>query len=52
MVSANTSVDVDKNDNIQPAKGNQGTRRIDGAASLLDAYVTLEKNMEEYVSMI
>ena len=49
---ANTSVDVDKNDNIQPAKGNQGTRRIDGAASLLDAYVTLEKNMEEYVSMI
>ena len=49
---ANTSVDVDKNDNIQPAKGNQGTRRIDGMASLLDAYVTLEKNMEEYVSMI
>ena len=49
---ANTSVDVDKNDNIQPSKGNQGTRRIDGIASLLDAYVTLEKNMEEYVSMI
>ena len=49
---ANTSVDVDKNDNIQPSKGNQGTRRIDGMASLLDAYVTLEKNMEEYVSMI
>lgn len=48
----NTSIDVDKNDNIQPAKGNQGTRRIDGMASLLDAYVTLEKNMEEYVSMI
>lgn len=49
---ANTSVDVDKNDNIQPAKGNQGTRRIDGMASLLDAYVALENNMDEYMTMI
>lgn len=48
----NTSVDTDKNDNIQPAKGNLGTRRIDGTAGLLDAYVTLERNMEEYLSMI
>lgn len=48
----NTVVDVDKNDNIQPAKGNQGTRRIDGAASLLDAYVELENNLEEYMSLI
>ena len=49
---ANTSVDVDKNDNIQPAKGNLGTRRIDGTAGLLNAYVTMEKNMEEYMSLI
>ena len=48
----NTSVDVDKNDNIQPCKGNQGTRRIDGLASLLDAYVVLEDNLEEYESLI
>lgn len=48
----NTSVDVDKNDNIQPTKGNLGTRRIDGMAGLLDAYVTLERNLEEYMSMI
>lgn len=49
----NTSVDVDKNDNIQPAKGNQGaTRRIDGMASLLDAYVELEHNLEEYLSIV
>ena len=48
----NTSVDVDKNDNIQPAKGNQGaTRRIDGMASLLDAYVELENNLDEYLSI-
>ena len=48
----NTSVDVDKNDNIQPCKGNQGTRRIDGMAGLLDAYVTLENHLEEYLSII
>lgn len=48
----NTSVDVDKNDNIQPCKGNLGTRRIDGMAGLLDAYVCLENNLEEYLSMI
>jgi len=48
----NTSVDVDRNDNIQPCKGNLGTRRIDGLAGLLDAYVVLENNLEEYHSMI
>lgn len=48
----NTSVDVDKNDNIQPCKGNLGTRRIDGMAGLLDAYVCLENNLEEYKSII
>ncbi len=49
---ANTSVDIDKNDNIQPCKGNLGTRRIDGLAGLLDAYVCLENNLEEYLTMI
>lgn len=48
----NTSVDVDKNDNIQPCKGNVGTRRIDGLASLLDAYVAYENNLEDYLSVI
>lgn len=49
----NTTVDVDRNDNIQPAKGKQGaTRRIDGMASLLDAYVELENHLEEYMSMV
>lgn len=49
---ANTSVDIDKNDNIQPCKGNLGTRRIDGMAGLLDAYVCLENNLEAYKSII
>jgi phage terminase large subunit-like protein len=46
----NTSVDVDKNDNIQPMKVSIGrnTRRIDGVASLLDAYVVRERYLEEY----
>lgn len=48
----NTTVDVDRNDNIQPDKGKQATRRIDGMASLLDAYVELENNLEEYLSMV
>lgn len=48
----NTSVDVDKNDNIQPCKGNLGTRRIDGVAGLLDAYVSLENNLEDYINII
>ncbi len=48
----NTSVDVDKNNNIQPCKGNLGTRRIDGLAGLLDAYVVYENHLEEYLSMI
>lgn len=49
---ANTSVDRDRNDNIQPCKGTKSTRRIDGLAGLLDAYVVYENHAEEYQSMI
>lgn len=49
---SNTSVDIDKNDNIQPAKGNQGRKRIDGTAAMLDAYVILELKHEDYQNMI
>lgn len=49
---SNTSVDIDKNDNIQPAKGNLQRRRIDGVAGLLDAYVALERHYDEYQTMI
>lgn len=48
----NTSVEVDKNNNIQPAKGNSSRRRIDGTAGLLNAYVTLERHYDEYMNMI
>lgn len=48
---SNTSVDIDKNNNIQPSKGNNQRRRIDGTAGLLNAYVALEKHFEDYKSM-
>ena len=46
----NTSIDVDKNDNIRPVKGKKTKQRIDGAVSLIDAYVSLIRNMGEYLS--
>ena len=48
----NTAVDIDKNDNIQPIKTSNQRRRIDGLASLLDAYVQLERVYEGYMSVI
>lgn len=49
---SNTSIDIDKNNNIQPAKGKSQIRRIDGTAGLLNAYVCLERHLEEYLVMI
>lgn len=49
---ANTYVKSDINGNIQPHKGISQTKRIDGTAALLDAYVVLQDKMEEYQSLI
>lgn len=49
---ANTSYKEDVNGNIQPCKTSKRTRRIDGFASLLDGYVVLENNREEYLTLI
>lgn len=48
----NVAVDIDKNDNIQPMKTSNPKKRIDGFASLLDAYVALERHIEDYQNMI
>lgn len=48
----NVSIDVDKNDNIQPMKTSNAKKRIDGFASLLDAYVVFERHLEEYRNII
>jgi phage terminase large subunit-like protein len=49
---SNTSVDIDKNDNIQPSKGNQQRRRIDGTAALLNAYVIYQDKNLDYMNII
>lgn len=49
---ANTYAKSDINGNIQPNKGASSTKRIDGMASLLDAYTIYENTQEEYKSMI
>ncbi|HEY4543664.1 MAG TPA: terminase TerL endonuclease subunit, partial [Tissierellaceae bacterium] len=48
----NTAVDIDKNNNIQPKKTSNPRRRIDGLASMLDAYVVFEEKYQEYMSVI
>lgn len=49
---ANTYVKADINGNIQPNKGSSATKRIDGTAALLDAYVVLRDKREEYLSLV
>lgn len=49
---ANVAVDVDRNGNIQPCKTSNPRKRIDGFASLLDAYTVLEENKEDYMNII
>lgn len=49
---ANTYVKADVNGNIQPNKGHSANKRIDGTASLLDAYVVLLDKREEYMSLM
>ena len=49
---SNTAIETDKNLNIQPCKTSNQRRRIDGLASLLNAYVVLERHYEDYVNLI
>jgi phage terminase large subunit-like protein len=49
---SNAAIDVDKNDNISLIKTSNQRRRIDGVASLLDAYIALERNCENYMNLI
>lgn len=47
----NTSIEVDKNDNIRPVKGKKSKQRIDGAVSLIDAYCVLFEKMSDYLAL-
>jgi len=49
----NVSVDLDlKNGTIQPHKGSNRRKRIDGFACLLDAFVVLEEKRNDYLNMV
>ena len=48
----NTGVKTDVNGNIQPVKAQRPKYRIDGLASLLDAYVGLVEHYQEYLDTL
>lgn len=49
---SNTEIKTDINGNIQPIKGADSRKRIDGAVSLIIGYVVLKDKMSEYENMI
>lgn len=49
---SNAAVNVDRNDNIALAKTSNQRKRIDGFASLMDAYIVYENHYENYMNMI
>lgn len=48
----NVRADIDKNENIQPAKTSNPRRRIDGFAAMLNAYVCWIDSKTEYMNLI
>jgi len=46
----NTQIEIDKNDNIRPVKGKNSKQRIDGAVSLIDAYVVYQRHIDDFKS--
>lgn len=49
---SNTEIKTDINGNIQPVKGVDNRRRIDGTISLLNGYVVLKDHYDEYINVI
>jgi phage terminase large subunit-like protein len=49
---SNVEIRADINGNIQPLKGIDTTKRIDGMVSLLCGYIALNDNLEDYLNMI
>ncbi len=49
---SNSAIKTDRNDNIALVKTSNSRRRIDGTASLLDAFIVYENNYEEYMNLI
>jgi phage terminase large subunit-like protein len=49
---ANAKINIDRNDNWALVKTSSPTKRIDGTASLMDAFIVYENYKEEYLSLI
>lgn len=49
---ANAAINTDANANISLIKTDNPRMRIDGTASMMDAYIVLERNLENYKSII
>lgn len=49
---SNAAIVTDRNDNIALVKTSKSKRRIDGVASLLDAFIVYENHYEEYMNLI
>lgn len=49
---SNTEIKTDINGNIQPIKGMDSRKRIDGTISLVNGYVVLKDKLGEYLNMI
>lgn len=49
---SNTEIKVDINGNIQPIKGMDSRKRIDGAVTLIIGYVVLLDKLSDYINMI
>jgi phage terminase large subunit-like protein len=48
----NTQVKIDDNENMRPVKGRNQKLRIDGAVSLIDAYVVYQRHFDDYINLI
>jgi len=48
---SNTAIQTDRNGNIVPIKNRSAKQRIDGTASLLDAYVGLSEHYSEFMNL-
>jgi len=48
----NLNIETDKNENIRPVKGKNKKRRIDPFMAMLDAYVVLENNFQDFTNYL
>lgn len=49
---SNLRTKIDENENIRPVKGKNPKQRIDGAVSLIDAYVCLDRHLVDYGNLM